>query len=205
MSLSDQGTRNPIPLTVDVPARLVAINQRKLRAYRLERLRAELHKRDYAGCLLADPINIRYATGSRNMTLWTMHAPSRWAFVPTQGPVVLYEFTSSMHVNEGLETIAEMRPCTPWLYFLAGQRSEEKAMLWADEIADMVATHGGKNRRLAVDRCEPTGAFRLAQRGLEVFDAPAGPDIRTGADLRSEPYPASGEPNGRRKRGDPAR
>ncbi len=39
MSLSDQGTRNPIPLTVDVPARLVAINQRKLRAYRLERLR----------------------------------------------------------------------------------------------------------------------------------------------------------------------
>jgi len=130
-----------------------------------------LHKRDYAGCLLADPINIRYATGSRNMTLWTMHAPSRWAFVPTQGPVVLYEFTSSMHVNEGLETIAEMRPCTPWLYFLAGQRGEEKAMLWANEIADMVATHGGKNRRLAVDRCEPMGAFRLAQRGLELFDA----------------------------------
>ncbi len=130
-----------------------------------------MHKRDYAGCLLADPINIRYATGSRNMTLWTMHAPSRWAFVPTQGPVVLYEFTSSMHVNEGLETIAEMRPCTPWLYFLAGQRGEEKAMLWANEIADMVATHGGKNRRLAVDRCEPMGAFRLAQRGLELFDA----------------------------------
>ncbi len=77
MSLSDQGTRNPIPLAVDVPARLAAINQRKLCAYRLERLRAELHKRDYAGCLLADPINIRYATGSRNMTLWTMHAPSR--------------------------------------------------------------------------------------------------------------------------------
>ncbi len=171
MSLSDQGTRNPIPLTVDVPARLAAINQRKLRAYRLERLRAELYKRDYAGCLLADPINIRYATGSRNMTLWTMHAPSRWAFVPTQGPVVLYEFISSMHVNEGVETIAEMRPCTPWLYFLAGQRSEEKAMLWANEIADMVATHGGKNRRLAVDRCEPMGAFRLAQRGLELFDA----------------------------------
>jgi Xaa-Pro aminopeptidase len=64
-----------------------------------------------------------------------------------------------------------MRPCTPWLYFLAGQRSEEKAMLWANEIADMVATHGGKNRRLAVDRCEPMGAFRLAQRGLELFDA----------------------------------
>jgi Xaa-Pro aminopeptidase len=70
-----------------------------------------------------------------------------------------------------LENITEKCPCTPWLDFLAGQRSEEKAMLWANEIADMVATHGGKNRRLAVDRCEPMGAFRLAQRGLELFDA----------------------------------
>jgi hypothetical protein len=46
LSLSDQGTRNLIPLTVDVPARLAAITQWKLRAYRLERLRAELYKRD---------------------------------------------------------------------------------------------------------------------------------------------------------------
>ena len=171
MSRSENATHPLVPLTVDVPARLAAIDQRRLRAYRLERLRAELRQRDYAACLLADPINIRYATGSRNMTVWTMHAPSRWAFVPTEGPVVLYEFTSSKHVNDGLETIAEIRPCVPWIYFLAGERSEEKAEAWADDIADMVRTHGGKNRRLAVDRCEPMGAQRLLARGVELFDA----------------------------------
>jgi Xaa-Pro aminopeptidase len=163
--------RDPVPLDVDVPARLAAIDQTKLRAYRLERLRAELRKRDYMGCLLADPINIRYATGSRNMVNWTMHAPSRWAFVPTEGPVVLYEFTSSRHVNDGLETIGEIRTCVPWIYFLAGPRCEEKAELWAGDIADMVVKHGGKNRRLAVDRCEPMGAQRLTRLGIELCDA----------------------------------
>jgi len=129
------------PLAFDLAARLAAIDQKKLRGYRLERLRQELRKRDYGACLLSDPINIRYATGSRNMMLWTMHSPSRWAFVPAEGPVVLFEYDSSKHVNEGLETIAEIRLCTPWIYFLAGPRCEEKAGLWAREIADLVARH----------------------------------------------------------------
>jgi Xaa-Pro aminopeptidase len=171
MSPSDDVQHPPGKLMIDLPQRLAAIDQRKLRAYRLERLRAELKKRDYAGCLLADPINIRYATGSRNMMLWTMHAPSRWAFVPTEGPVVLYEFASSKHVNEGLETIAEIRPTTPWIYFLAGPRCAEKAGLWAGEIAELVAASGGKNRRLAIDRLEPMGTVLLAQRGIELCDA----------------------------------
>ena len=157
-------------LAVDVPNRLAALDHRKLRAHRLARVRAELKKRDYAAALLADPLNIRYATGSRNMQIWTLHSPARWAFVPTEGPVVLYEFTSSKHVNDGIETISEIRPCTPWIYFLAGPRCEEKAALWAGEIADMVKTHGGGNRRLAVDRCEPMGAVKLAALGLELCD-----------------------------------
>ena len=159
------------PLAFDVAGRIAAIDQKKLRAYRLARVRAELKKRDCMGCLLADPMNIRYATGSRNMQVWTMHSPGRWAFVPSEGPVTLYEYTSSMHVSAGLETIAEMRPAIPWFYFLAGPRLPEKVALWADEIAGMVTKHGGGNRRLAVDRCEPMGAFALAARGIELLDA----------------------------------
>ena len=40
-----------------------------MRAYRLERIRSELRRRDYAGVLLYDPVNIRYATDSTNMQL----------------------------------------------------------------------------------------------------------------------------------------
>ena len=49
------------------------IDMRALRAYRLGRIRAQLRRLDYGGIVLYDPINIRYATDTRNMTLWTMH------------------------------------------------------------------------------------------------------------------------------------
>ncbi|MGH7104772.1 MAG: aminopeptidase P family N-terminal domain-containing protein, partial [Acetobacteraceae bacterium] len=78
-----------VPLGFDLAARLAMIDQERLRRYRLERVRAELARRDDAAALLADPINIRYATGARNMAVWTLHAPGRYAFIATSGPVVL--------------------------------------------------------------------------------------------------------------------
>ena len=158
------------PLGLDIHARVAEIDETRLRIDRLARLRAELKKRDYAGALLADPMNIRYATGTRNMAVWTMHAPGRYAFVATEGPVVLFEFGSSKHVSAGSPTVDETRDSTPWFYFLCGPRVEEKALVWAEEVASLVERYGGKNRRLALDRCEPWGAVRLHERGIKLFD-----------------------------------
>ncbi|WP_197732899.1 M24 family metallopeptidase [Paraburkholderia pallida] len=148
-----------------------AIDRRALRAYRVERLREQLRKHDYAGMLLADPLNIRYATDTNNLGLWVMHSPSRYVFIATDGPLVLFDFTSSKHNSEGIESIDEIRPATPWIYFLAGPRVEEKADAWAHEITDLLRTHGGGNLRLAVDRCDPWGAERLTRLGISLFDA----------------------------------
>ena len=163
----------PLPLALDMPARLAEIDQDKLIRDRLARLRRVLAKADVAGALLSDPMNIRYATGTRNMSVWTMHGPGRYAFVATDGPVVLFEFGSSKHVSRGSPVVSEQRDSTPWFYFLCGPRVDEKASTWADEVIGLVADHGGGNRRLAVDRCEPWGAQRLAAEGLELIDAQA--------------------------------
>jgi Xaa-Pro aminopeptidase len=117
------------------------------------------------------PMNLRYATGTRNMAVWTAHAPSRCAFVATRGPVILFEFTSSRHVTDGSPIVDEVRPCTPWIYFLAGPRIEDKACVWADEMESLLRQYGGKNRRLAVDRCDPLGAALLLSHGVKLFDA----------------------------------
>jgi len=148
-----------------------AIDRKSMRAFRLARLREQLRAHDYAGMLLADPLNIRYATDTNNLGLWVMHSPSRYVFIATDGPVILFDFTSSRHNSEGIESIDEIRPATPWIYFLAGPRVEEKAELWAKEIADVVHTYGAGNRRLAVDRCDPWGAERLTRHGIQLFDA----------------------------------
>jgi Xaa-Pro aminopeptidase len=147
------------------------VDMRQLRAYRLERVRAELKARDYAGCLLFDPINIRYATGSRNMVVWTLHNAARYCFIPTEGPIVLFDFHNCEHLSDGLETIAEVRPARAWYYFAAGPRLGEKARRWAAEVAELVRAHGGGNRRLALDHCNPAGQAALHELGIEVREA----------------------------------
>jgi Xaa-Pro aminopeptidase len=159
------------PIAFDIGARVKKIDIERMRHERLARFRAELSKLDVAGALLADPINIRYATDARNMAVWSLHSVARYVFVPTDGPVVLFEMGSTQHVTRGLSTVAQVRPSTPWTFMIAMDRIEEKCARWADEIVDLVHAYGAGNRRVAVDRCDPLGVQLLVNRGLTVVDA----------------------------------
>lgn len=171
----DTAPLEPLPLGLDIVARRAEIDERQMGLDRLAKLRAELARFDYAAALLADPINIRYATGSRNMAVWTLHAPGRYVFVPVEGPVVLFEYgTPSQMEAQGvfeLPTVDEVRPAIAWFYFDSGPRAGEKVQLWATEVIALMRQYGGANKRLAVDRCEPWGAQLLIDAGLRLFDA----------------------------------
>jgi Xaa-Pro aminopeptidase len=161
----DPSRKPPVAALVDTEPHVDMVT---LRAYRLARVREQLRARDYAGAVLYDPINIRYATGSRNMAVWTMHNAVRYCFVATEGPVVVFDFHNCEHLSTGLESVNEVRPAVAWYYFGAGRRFEERAKVWAAEIADLVQAHGGGNRRLALDHCDPEGAAALSELGIEV-------------------------------------
>ncbi len=143
----------------------------RMRNYRLARLQAELRRRDYGAAVLYDPINIRYATGSRNMAVWTMHNAARYAFVPAEGKGVIFDFHGCAHLSDGIETIAEVRPARGWYFFSAGSRVAEEARIWAREIIDLVAERCGANRRIAFDRLDPLGARLLEADGIDIHDA----------------------------------
>jgi Xaa-Pro aminopeptidase len=142
----------------------------RLRAYRLARVREQLVRLDYAGAVLFDPINIRYASGTSNMQVWTQHSPDRYLFVPAEGPVVLFDGYVLGTSIEIPETVQDVRPATTWFFEAKGPRVQDSAVLWADEIADLVRRHGGGNRRLAIDRLGPAGFAPLIGHGLELFD-----------------------------------
>ncbi len=97
-----------------------SIDRKALRRYRLSRIREQLQRRDYAAVVFFDPINIRYATDTSNMQVWVLHNPVRYAFVPLEGPVVLFDFHNCEHLSDGIETIDEVRPACGWDYFGAG-------------------------------------------------------------------------------------
>ena len=147
-----------------------AIDRARLRRYRIERVRAELRARDYAGVVFADAINLRYATDARNMQIWTLRNPARYVFIATDGPVVLFEFAGCHHLAKDIETIDEIRTATGWFYFTSGPRVPERAQKWAAELADLVQRHGGGNRRLAIDRINPEGTAAFAALGIELRD-----------------------------------
>ncbi len=152
---------------------LDAPDMEKARRYRLERIRAELRKRDLAGIIVYDPLNVRYATDSTDMQLWVMHNAVRYAFVATEGPVILWDFHNCEHLSWHLECVDEIRHGTAWFYYEAGEHAAERARRWAGEIAEIVKGCGGGNRRIAVDRINPAGVVALSAEGISVHDGEA--------------------------------
>jgi Xaa-Pro aminopeptidase len=155
-----------------------------MRRYRLERIRAELRRRDYAGVLLYDPVNIRYATDSTNMQLWVAHNPTRHCFVATGGPVVLFDYFSCEHLSDHSGVVAEVRPAVSFMFMYGGELTEMKAQRWATGIADLIREHGGGNRRIAVDHLDPEGVAALAGVGVTVGNGEA---VMEGARLIKSP------------------
>ncbi len=141
-----------------------------MRQYRLDRIRLRLKHHDCAGIILADPMNVRYATDCPNMQVWCAHNAVRYCFIATEGPVVLFDFHSSAHLSDKLDLVDETRGGTAWLYFETGDRHIEKAQKWAAELADLVKLHGGGNSRVAVDRVNPEGFEALKSHGLKIIN-----------------------------------
>jgi len=145
----------------------------RVRLYRLGRLREQLKKQDCAGLLLFDQINTRYACDATNMQIWCSHYETRCLFVATDGPTVLFDYAYLPHLAEGLVTVDEYRKIPSFYYFAAGPHSEERAREFADQIADLMAKHGGGNKRLAIDRLSHLGTDAIRERGIEVVDGEA--------------------------------
>lgn len=154
-------------------AGLVEPDLEVMRHYRLDRIRKQLRQRDFAGALLYDPLNIRYATDTSNMQIWCMHNAVRYCFVATEGPVVLFDFHNCEHLSGDFSTVDETRPATSWFYFGAGPKERERVKIWAAEIADLVRAHGGGNNRLAIDKCDQLGIEALRMEGIEPHSSQA--------------------------------
>ncbi len=146
------------------------IDEPAVRRHRLNRVRFMANQEEVAGVLLFDPINIRYANGSRNMQVWTMHNFCRYALILTAGPSVMFELPTALHLLDNLETIDEAYAAWSTDYLLTGTRTAEIVIDWADEIAALVRQHGGENRRLAVDRLDVDTAAALTNAGLILSD-----------------------------------
>jgi Xaa-Pro dipeptidase len=158
---------------MDSQSALSAINLDALRAYRYGRVQEQLRANDCAAALLSNPVNIRYATDSRNMTVWMLHNQGRYCVVPAVGKAVLFEYANNncMAAARGLPAIAEIRPARIHAFFDVAEHAATVSHLWAAEIADVVrALVGVSANRLAVDRCDLLGYQGLERAGFMLVE-----------------------------------
>ena len=142
----------------------------KLRSYRLDRVRKELEKNNLEACILFDPVNVRYALDTLNMSVYNMHNLTRYCFVPVNGPIILYEYFNCEKLSEGLNLIDEIRPAITWDYFSNGDQSEAQLQKWVNEVKDLSKSYF-KSRKIAIDVLNGPAVAALNKEGIEVVDA----------------------------------
>ena len=147
-----------------------AVDFGRVRRYRLDRVREQLRAHDYAGIVLFDPPNVRYATDVANMQVWALHNICRYVFIATEGPVILYDYGSTKHLSEGYDLVDEVHTAISHIWFTNGPRQREKVESWVAVMRDLVAKHGGGNKRLAVDKLDPPSTLALANAGIDIMD-----------------------------------
>ncbi len=149
------------------------INLEAVRQYRQARLRAEMTKQGIAAVVLSDSVNIRYATGTRNMQVFTQrNAPSRYLLLTTDRSI-LFEFAGCLHLADGYDTVDEVRPALTASFVAAGARTAERELRWAAEMADLISELVGTGTTVGLERMNAGAAIALKEKGFRVVDAQA--------------------------------
>jgi Xaa-Pro aminopeptidase len=143
-----------------------------VRTYRQQRVRRKMAEYGVDAVILSDPVNIRYATGTRNMQVFSMrNAASRYLLL-TQNRSILFEFTGCLHLGQGFETVDEVRPSKTASFVAAGPHIAERERSWAVEMADTIFELTGlKDAVVGLERLNAGTAIALKETGLKVVDA----------------------------------
>jgi len=146
------------------------INFDKLRSYRLDRVKKELEKNNLEACMLFDPVNVRYALDTVNMSIYNMHNLTRYCFIPVNGPVILYEYFNCEGLSKHLNLIDEIRPSITWDYFSNGDKAGAQLEKWINEVKELSNSYF-KSKKIAIDVLNGPAVTALNKKGIKVVDA----------------------------------
>ena len=142
----------------------------EMRRFRWARLTRHIVDRGYAGLLMFDPLNIRYATDTTNMQLWNTHNPFRAVLLCADGHMVIWDYKNAPFLSDFNPHVHEVRGSASFYYFATGDRGDDAASEFAGEVAELLREHAGDNKRLAVDKIMVAGYRALEARGIEVME-----------------------------------
>ncbi len=141
-----------------------------MRKYRWTRLTQHIVDRGYAGLLMFDPLNIRYATDSTNMQLWNTHNPFRAVLVCADGYMVIWDYKNSPFLSKFNPLVREQRSGADLFYFDRGDKVDVAADVFSNEVRVLLEEHAPGLKRLAVDKIMLHGLRALEAQGFEIME-----------------------------------
>ncbi|MEM8732406.1 MAG: dimethylsulfonioproprionate lyase DddP [Pseudomonadota bacterium] len=144
-------------------------NLERMRQFRWERLTRHIVERDYAGLLMFDPLNIRYATDTTNMQLWNTHNPFRATLLCADGYMVIWDYKTTPYLSSFNPLVREVRTGADLFYFDLGDKIDVAADRLAGQVEEILGAHAPGNRRLAVDKIMIHGLRALEAQGFEIM------------------------------------
>ena len=145
-----------------------ATTQAGIQSYRIEQVKRRLVEADCAAIVLFDPVQIRYATGTRNMQVWTMHNNCRYAVIFADSDPVLFELSSSAHLSKHF--VKDIRPALTTDFMAVGNRGEEMGRRWAQSMLSLLAEKGITDKKLAIDRADLIMHNESLRLGLKLVE-----------------------------------
>lgn len=141
-----------------------------MRRYRWERLTQHIVERGYAGLLVFDPLNIRYASDSTNMQLWNTHNPFRALLLCADGYMVMWDYKNSPFLSTFNPLVREQRSGADLFYFDRGDKVNVAADVFSNEVRILLEQHAPGNKRLGVDKIMLHGLRALEAQGFEIME-----------------------------------
>ncbi|KAF4981432.1 hypothetical protein FZEAL_2780 [Fusarium zealandicum] len=122
--------------------------------------------------IFPDSVNIRCATGTRNMQDFTMqNATTLLYLLLAADRSILFEFAGSLHLAEGYETVDGVRTAKSVTFTTSSPRIEEKEKIVAGETAELVTgLFGKRDATLGLERMNANIGIALKELGLNILD-----------------------------------
>ena len=144
------------------------VDVRRLRRERVGRIQGELARAGLGGLLLFDPINVRYATGTRGFETFLLHLKGRHALIPREGKPVLFMPSVTEAPVLGEDIVG--RPALNMDSWRTGSHTLEATKRWAAEMGDLLSELDIVGEPLGIDKTDIVTIHALEEQGVDLED-----------------------------------
>jgi len=138
---------------------------------RQQRLRKVMREQQMPALLIRDGINILYACGAQNMTVFNTRTPARYLLLFADGPCILFDYFGCEHLSSELPAVDMTLAAQGLDHISSGGDPVASCLRMAREVSALAREHLGAPGELGIDALPFQAVDALRGEGFQLVDA----------------------------------